>query len=279
MSMKRLNLPDPPAAMGVMLAQGNGQEVGWQIWIHSSIKGARPLGGGQARLAPVLEQRLRKVGYEHHFSSMCAEMALLTDYLCEYYPKEGKALFDQEGKLRPWGEKVYMMTYNTSVMASGDDGTGRYFNPCRHSKEACAGRRERHRGNVGCGDVLELLGVEVIGKGKPSEQDVRILVEQGLLPPKALRRSPPPAQQAVGSSQANPQGVESEGAITPIVVGEHPPGQWLQGEDPPVQLKTNQPDAVMSGIPFAPGYPKMKAMEGGQTTGGAAAASTKASGS
>ena len=251
MSMKRLKFDDPPASMCVMLARGQGVDLGWQIWIHSGVKGRRPV-GGQARLAPVLENKLRVAKFKHHYSSMCAEMAVLTDYLTEY-PNS----FDNEGRLRPFGSPVYMMTYNTSIMASGDDGTGRYLNPCRHNDIVCAKLPKWHTGNVGCENVLQLLKIEVIGKGEPSEQDVRILVEQGLLPRSALRRFP-----AQAAPQADPQATgmgESEGAITPIIVGEHPPGQGLQGKDPPVQLKTNQAGAATSGIPFAPGYPKTAA--------------------
>lgn len=183
------NPEDVPAAMGVLLSQV--EDKNWrsgssfQCWIHSSVKGGLPEGRAtslenvpQARLHPALAERMKKKGLVHHFSSMCAEMALLSNFLYDYPDSLGPT-----GPITSGGHPLRIMTYNTTFFHSrpGEerkDGTGRFFVPCQHIPSKCGQRGFGHFGNSGCLDVLRELGVEVMGRGEPSESDLAILAEQ-----------------------------------------------------------------------------------------------------
>ena len=174
-----------PAVMGVLLALNevkDGERTvgkGWQIYIHSSVRGV-PCGGPQAQalIHPTLKKRVEKAGIVHHFSSMCAEMGLLSNFLYD-----NPNILGLTGRLESCGEPVYMMTYNAGNFplkpgeTSPRDGTGYYLVPCRHSLKRC-GHRRNHFGTHGCSDVLRGLGVQDIGRGQPSEQDRAVLAEQ-----------------------------------------------------------------------------------------------------
>ena len=182
--MQGLQLKDPPAVMGVLLAMGemrDGSDTvhqGWQVYIHSSVKGDPPGGPRtQAVLHPKLKALIQNAGYVHHFSSMCAEMGLLSNYF-----NDNLQLVSTELPLQPLGKHIFMMTYvagNFPPREDGqvEDGTGYYLVPCVHSDQKC-GMRRNHSGTHGCEDVRRLLGVQLIGRGRPSEQDALVLREQ-----------------------------------------------------------------------------------------------------
>ena len=174
-----------PAVMGVLLALNEVKDgtrtvgKGWQVYIHSSVRGV-PRGGAKAQAVvhPALKARVEKAGIVHHFSSMCAEIGLLSNFL-----SDNPNLLGLTGRLESCGEPVYMMTYNAGNFplkpdeTSPRDGTGYYLVPCSHSLKGC-GQRQNHFGTHGCRDVLKELGVQDIGRGQPSEQDQAVLAEQ-----------------------------------------------------------------------------------------------------
>lgn len=186
-SMKGINFAGKPApaVIGVLLAlnevkDGTGTaRKGWQFYIHSSVRGV-PLGGpkAQAVVHPVLKARIENAGIVHHFSSMCAEIGLLSNFL-----DDNPKILGDTGRLESCGEPIYMMTYQAGNFplkpdeTIPEDGTGYYLRPCSHLEKTCEQRRN-HFGTHGCRDVLEELGVQAIGRGQPSEQDKAVLAEQ-----------------------------------------------------------------------------------------------------
>lgn len=211
-NMKALNLgPNPPAVMGVLLAKGEVKagsgdaRQGWQVYIHSSVKGDPPGGPrAQAELHPALKERIQRAGLVHHFSSMCAEMGLLSNY---FY--DNLDLVKAPGPLKPLGESVYMMTYVAGNHPARDgeetkDGTGYYLIPCAHSPEKC-GARKNHFGEHGCIDVLKLLGIQPIGRGNPSEQDAIVIKEQTAREQGSATAGPAAGPQAGSGQGASPR--------------------------------------------------------------------------
>lgn len=212
-SMKAINFgrTPAPAVMGVLLALNEVKDgtrtvgKGWQVYIHSSVRGV-PRGGpkAQAVVHPALKARVEKAGIVHHFSSMCAETGLLSNFLYD-----NPNLLGLTGPLESCGEPVYMMTYNAGNFplkpdeTSPRDGTGYYLVPCSHSLKGC-GQRQNHLGTHGCRDVLRELGVQDIGRGRPSEQDRAVLAEQ-------MARENEAAGEVAGPS-AGPQAVSVTGA-------------------------------------------------------------------
>jgi len=186
-SMKSLHFgrTPAPAVMGVLLALNEAKDgtrtvgKGWQVYIHGSVRGV-PAGGprAQAILHPTLKARIGRAKMVHHFSSMCAEMGLLSCFLYD-----NPTLLKLTGRLESCGQPVYMMTYQAGDFPPRPDDpgprdrTGYYLVPCSHSIGDC-GQRQKRFGTHGCKDVLALLGVEPIGPRQPSEQDRAVLAEQ-----------------------------------------------------------------------------------------------------
>lgn len=170
-----------PAVMGVLLAKSQMRlgskpadvREGWQVYIHSSVKGSNR--GGKTMIHPDLQARITAAKFEHHMRLRCAEMALLSNY---WYDNDA-ILQTQHGKINPYGDKVYMLSYNSADFADGRDARGRYINPCHHEPQgACRNRGCSKTSNCGCRDILDLLGVEVTGKGEPGEQNPAVWREQ-----------------------------------------------------------------------------------------------------
>lgn len=152
--------------------------TGWQVYLHSNTKGSPP-GGSQAKLHPLLLERLKQLKLNfHHFSGMCAEMGLLTNYLYD----NPNAL--ATGQFPP--DSVYMMTYTASDFSNKDPGVGKFLKPCNHKNcgkqgalgSGGSGLHDLNPSHHGCQQVFDGLGIQQIGPGGVVSETVEVIIKE-----------------------------------------------------------------------------------------------------
>lgn len=230
------NVSEPPQAAtppSGSASAPNSTRAGWQIYLHSSAKGSPK----QANLHPELTNHLQKVGLTfHHFSGMCAEMALLTNYLYD----NPKAL--ATGRF-PAGS-VYMMTYTATNFPGREPGVGKFLKPCNHANCGAAGglgsgsssRHDLNPQHHGCQNVFEKLGINLISAGSdnlvPSETEKAVVEEQAERQSTPIRAQPNPPKTSQTSTTTTPNIPK---IITPPL---NPPPSYASAAKPP---QTSQP--------------------------------------